>query len=311
MGGRVEVAAAVLQREDGAFLLAQRPAGKVYAGYWEFPGGKVEPGESAAQALARELHEELGIDVLNAYPWLTRDYDYEHARVRLRFQRVTRWAGTLHGREDQQFSWQRVESITVSPLLPANGPILSALALPTLYGVSNATAVGLERFLARLERALENGLRLVQIREKGLSDDALVRLCREATATAHEHGASVLLNADPELAARAGADGVHLSAERLKHLNTRPQMKLVGASCHNGEELERAAKLGADFVALVPVLETASHPGAAAMGWAWLGALIADYPLPVFAIGGMKHSDFERAWQAGAHGIAAIRSAWS
>ena len=73
---RIEVVAAVLQRPDGAFLLAQRPANKVYAGYWEFPGGKIEPDEPAASALARELHEELGIDVRRAYPWITRDYDY-------------------------------------------------------------------------------------------------------------------------------------------------------------------------------------------------------------------------------------------
>ena len=136
---RIEVAAAVVQREDGAFLLAQRPAGKVYAGYWEFPGGKVEAGETVEHALARELHEELAIDVERSYPWLTRDYDYEHARVRLRFRRVTRWSGELHGREDQRFSWERIESVGVSPLLPANGPILRALALPTFYGISNAT----------------------------------------------------------------------------------------------------------------------------------------------------------------------------
>src|SRR5215510_16045607 len=99
---RVEVVAAVITRPDGSFLLGQRPAGKVYAGYWEFPGGKVEPGESAPAALKRELHEELGIQVERAYPWLTRDYDYEHAAVRLRFYRVLDWSGTLHGRENQR-----------------------------------------------------------------------------------------------------------------------------------------------------------------------------------------------------------------
>src|SRR5918994_6473274 len=97
----IEVAAAVLQRPDGSFLLAQRPPGKVYAGYWEFPGGKVEPGEPAAAALARELHEELGIDVECAYPWLTRVFTYPHATVRLNFFRVTRWRGEPHPREDQ------------------------------------------------------------------------------------------------------------------------------------------------------------------------------------------------------------------
>lgn len=308
---RVEVAAAVVQRQDGAFLLAQRPAGKVYAGFWEFPGGKVEARETVERALARELHEELAIEVERSYPWLTRDYDYEHARVRLRFRRVTGWSGELHGREDQRFSWQRIESIDVSPLLPANGPILRALALPTFYGVSNATAVGVDAFLGRLDRALAQGLRLLQIREKSLPEDALVALSRRAVAAARPAGCSVLLNAAPELAVLAGADGVHLTAERLARLRTRPPLPLVGASCHTAADLDRAARLGADFVALGPVQETQSHPGAVPLGWSRLRELVADYSLPVFAIGGMTRADMHSAWEAGAHGIAAIRSAWS
>jgi 8-oxo-dGTP diphosphatase len=307
----VEVAAAVLQREDGAFLLAQRPVGKVYAGYWEFPGGKIEPGETAEDALARELHEELAIEVERSYPWLTRDYDYEHARVRLRFRRVTRWSGELHGREDQHFSWQRIESVSVSPLLPANGPILRALALPTFYGISNADRVGVDAFLSRLEHALARGLRLLQIREKALADDALVTFSRRAMAAARRAGCSVLLNAEPDLAVRAGADGVHLTAARLSRIETRPPLPLVGASCHSPADLERAARLGLDFVALGPVRETETHPGATLLGWTRFRELVADYPLPVFAIGGMTRGDLRSAWEAGAHGIAAIRSAWS
>ena len=91
----IEVVAAVIERPDGAFLLAQRPPGKVYAGYWEFPGGKVEPGEAAHDALARELHEELGIEVEQAYPWITREYVYPHGHVRLNFFRVRAWRGEV------------------------------------------------------------------------------------------------------------------------------------------------------------------------------------------------------------------------
>jgi len=91
----------VLERPDGAFLLAQRPAGKVYSGYWEFPGGKIEPGEPAAQALARELHEELGVDIGEPYPWITRVFTYPHGTVRLQFYRVHEWSGEPHPREEQ------------------------------------------------------------------------------------------------------------------------------------------------------------------------------------------------------------------
>ena len=106
----VEVAAAVIQRPDGAFLLAQRPPGKVYAGYWEFPGGKVEPGEPVARALARELHEELGIDVERAYPWITRVFTYPHATVRLRFFRVVSFKNQIQARENQAVVWQQPEA---------------------------------------------------------------------------------------------------------------------------------------------------------------------------------------------------------
>src|SRR6476619_4502384 len=187
---RVEVAAAVLQREDGSFLLAERPLGKMYAGYWEFPGGKIEHGETAAAALARELHEELGIRVMRCYPWITRDYDYEHAAVRLRFYRVTDWSGALLGREGQQFAWQRSDALTVSPVLPANGPILQAIGLPAFCGISNAAEVGTQTFLHNLDFALKGGLRLVQLREKTLARDQLRELIGAALALARPYGAS-------------------------------------------------------------------------------------------------------------------------
>ncbi|MDB5924289.1 MAG: mutator MutT protein [Betaproteobacteria bacterium] len=308
---RIEVAAAVLQREDGSFLLAQRPADKVYAGYWEFPGGKIEHGETAPDALARELHEELGVQVTRYYPWITRDYDYEHAAVRLRFYRVTGWSGALHGREGQRFAWQRTNALTVSPVLPANGPILRAIALPTFYGISNAGQVGTHTFLRNFKLALQAGLRLVQLREKTLAPGELAQLITEALALARPYGASVLLNGDESVAATFGMDGVHLSAARLMRLDSRPNVSFVGASCHDARELTRAAELGLDFVLLGPLQETPTHPGGGTLGWNHFEALVADYPLPVYAIGGLTKGDLQAAWQAGAHGVAAIRGAWS
>jgi 8-oxo-dGTP diphosphatase len=307
---RIEVAAAVILREDGRFLLAQRPAGKPYAGYWEFPGGKVEARESAEAALKRELHEELGIEVDRAYPWITRDYDYAHAAVRLRFFRVVDWRGTLRAREAQAFAWQAVHQLTVSPLLPANGPVLRALELPAVYGISDAAALGTEEFLRRAERALASGLHLLQLREKTFTAAAQRALGQSLVALAHRYGARVLINGTVELARDLGADGVHLAAARLAHLHSRPDLDLVGASCHDETELERAARLGADFVVLGPVLPTPSHPGAPGLGWKRFQALIANYPLPVYAVGGMHQTERVLAWQAGAHGISMMRGAW-
>src|SRR5262245_47619843 len=308
---RVEVVAAVILRDDGQFLLGQRPPGKVYAGYWEFPGGKVEPGESPPAALKRELHEELGIDAEQTYPWLTRDYDYEHAAVRLRFFRVTRWSGELHGREGQHFEWQRPGAIGVDPMLPANGPILRALTLPPVYGITMCEEMGEAEFLRRLPRALDAGLRLVQVREKHLPPHELVRLTAAAIAAARPRGARVLLNGDPALAQRAGADGVHLTAAGLLALDARPALELVGASCHDARELDRAARLPADFVVLGPVQPTPTHPGAATLGWDRVAELTRGYPLPVYALGGLRKGDLETAWTAGAHGISMMRGAWN
>jgi 8-oxo-dGTP diphosphatase len=307
---RIEVVAAVIQREDGAFLLAQRPPGKVYAGHWEFPGGKVERDESAADAVRRELHEELGIDVVQAYPWLTRDHDYEHAAVRLRFFRITQWHGEPHGREAQQLAWQAAGALSVSPMLPANGPILRALSLPPVYAISNAAELGVPGFLRRLETQLGNGLRLLQIREKQLPAAELAALTLQAVELAHRSAARVLVNGNAELAQWSGADGVHLTARQLMCIASRPAMPWVGASCHDASELARAAQVGVDFVVLGPVQATPSHPGARTLGWGEFSRLAADYSLPVYALGGLRMTDMGAAWRAGAHGIGMMRGAW-
>ena len=127
----VDVAVGVLIRADGRFLLTSRPAGKVYAGYWEFPGGKLEPGEGVAQALARELHEELGLDIdpADVQRWREQLVDYPHALVRLHFCQLRAWHGELQMREGQSFSWQALP-VQVAPVRPGALPVLEWLAQP-------------------------------------------------------------------------------------------------------------------------------------------------------------------------------------
>lgn len=307
---KVEVAAAVIERPDGTFLLGRRPPGGIYAGWWEFPGGKVEAGETAQQALVRELQEELGITVERAYPWITREHAYEHAHVRLHFFRVEAWQGELRDLQHDQLSWQQADDVFVAPVLPANAPVFAGLRLPLQYGITHAAEIGVVEQLEKLELALSLGLRLVQLRESGLAPDQRALLVAEAVAMCHQHGARVLVNGDVELARHARADGVHFTAAQLMALETRPGFELVAASCHTPEELAAAARLELDFVAVGAVQPTLSHPGRPALGWARFAELIADYPLPVFALGGLKPEDIEIARRHGAHGIAAIRSVW-
>jgi 8-oxo-dGTP diphosphatase len=306
----IEVAAAVLERPDGNFLLASRPAGKPYAGYWEFPGGKLEAGETARQAIVRELAEELGIDALSVYPWLTRLYRYTHSKVRIRFMRITRWRGEPRPHEGQLLAWQRPDALSVVPMLPANAPILRSLLLPHAYAITDARRYGVTGALDRLERALAEGVRLVQVREKDMSREAVERFARETVERTHRAGGRVLINGSEALALAVRADGVHLTAEQLMHARARPAVEWCAASCHDRIELQRAGELGVDFAVLGPVCATASHPQAAPIGWKYFARLVEGTGFPVYALGGLSRRDMETAWSFGAHGVAMVRGAW-
>jgi 8-oxo-dGTP diphosphatase len=302
----VEVAAAVIERPDGSFLLAQRPAGKVYAGWWEFPGGKVEAGESAERALARELHEELGIDVRRAYPWITRVHIYEHATVMLHFFRVVEWVGEPSAKEHQAILWQRLGEPIAEPMLPANAPVLAALALPLEYAITDAQTLGAAEQLALVEARMKDGLRLVQLRDKDHWERA--RLIYVIKRMGQQYGAKVLVNGGP------AADGIHFSAEQLMTLRARPpelsKNALLGASCHSAQELGHAMAIGMDFAVLGPVQATATHPDAEILGWDGFRRIADGASIPVYAIGGLRLKDMHEARRAGAHGLAMIRGAW-
>lgn len=303
----VEVAAAIITRPDSSFLLASRPAGKPYAGYWEFPGGKIEADESPLQALSRELNEELGITIRQATSWLTRTFSYPHATVRLHFYRVTDWQGEPAPREQQQFSWQMAGNITVDPLLPANIPILRSLELPPVYAITRAVEADTEASLLTIEQMLDSGVKLLQIRQKAMSQDQLRQYSNSITQLSKSYQAIVLINESITLVRELGIDGIHLTSTQLLSLRARPVTNWCGASCHNEQELQRAEQLGVDFVTLSPVQPTLSHPGAPSLGWEKFAALIKGYSLPVYALGGLLSSDLQTAQKHGAHGIAMMR----
>ncbi len=306
----VEVAVGVVIRDDGRVLLGQRVPGKPYAGWWEFPGGKLERGETVAQALARELHEELGLDVVESVPWVVREFSYPHARVRLHFRRVLRFSGEPRSREGQAYTWCAPDAIDVAPLLPATVPVLAWLRLPPVLAISHAESLGADAYVAALERALARGLRLVQLREKTMGEGEFASLFRRVLAACRAAGARLVVNsAHPESFWHA-ADGVHLESARLLACAARPRVRLVGASVHDAAQLAAAARLGADYAVLGPVRPTDSHPGAPALGWAGFEAIARDAAMPVYALGGLAWRDAPRARAAGAHGVAMLRAAW-
>ena len=321
-----DVAVAVFQKLNGEFLLASRPEGKPYAGYWEFPGGKIELGESVRDALCRELLEELNVVIDDCTPWFSFVMSYTHATVRLHCWRVSTWhdhdARGMLGLEGQQFAWQRLDSMTVAPTLRGCAPIFRALSLPTHYVITNASEMGEFAYLEYLrslsskntsntsangESAISTFPKLIQVREKAMQVGALEDFAREVVTIAKKHQSIVLINSDIELAERVGANGVHLNSSQLQSLTARPAFDWVGASAHTRDDIERAATLGCDFVVLGAVKETRSHPGQPPLGWQVFAQMLVATPVPVFAIGGMHPNHLVAAQQAGAHGVAMQR----
>lgn len=312
----IEVAVAILQRPTGEYLLASRPQGKGWAGWWEFPGGKIEAGESPQTALIREAQEELGITPTRMQAWIKRRYDYpathdaDAKTVLLHFFFVWDWTGELQPREGQQFAWQAPSQNTASPVLPANAPIMHALSLPPIYAISHVADMGHSAFINALKVQLDQGLQLLQIREAQLSPAALAVLSDEVLKLCAPYGCKSVFNGEASLAVTLGYQGVHLNRHRLMALTEKPANLLIGASCHTINELQQAQQHKLDFALLSPVLPTQSHPEAAGMGWETFGHMIAGLEIPIYALGGMHRAYLPQALACGARGLAMLRGAW-
>lgn len=306
----VKVVAAAIPRQD-RILIARRPHHLHQGGLWEFPGGKLEPGEAPEAALGRELHEELGIELSGSRPLIRIKHVYPDKAVDLDVYLVTGFSGEPEGREGQEVRWVRRRALTDYRFPAANRPIVSAVQLPEHYLITGAYE-NLGDFSRRLDTALEGGVRLVQLRAKGLSAGAYRELASRALALCRRREAALLLNAAPALVCDLGADGVHLDSRRLAACAERPLPArfLVGASAHSAADLAQAARIGADFAVLGPVAPTQSHPGQAPLGWPRFAELALESALPVYALGGLGRGDTRRAFEAGAQGIAAIRALW-
>ena len=302
----VDVAVGVLRKPDGRVLLAERKVGSDAAGFWELPGGQVDPGESPAQAAARELLEEVGVRALEVAPWRVYEHDFPAKRVRLHWFNVRRWSGEPIGREGQRVEWVDPTRPTVGPLLPSNEIAFATLALPEL--VANARLKrqpgAPEELLARIPSLVANGLRLLIVRAPDLPPAQRVQLTRRLRQLRRGTGLRLLLSGTALEARQAGACGLHSSAAALAGLLERPPTRLWAVSAHNALDLERASVLGADFALLSPVLSTAAHPGDRALGWDGLQALAAASPVPVYAQGGLGPGDIGAARSAGALGVA-------
>ena len=316
---RIDVAVAVVFRSDGCVLWACRPDGKPYAGYWEFPGGKVEAGETVWQALVRELQEELGITALKGGSWFVVEHDYEHANVRLHLYRVTQFEGVPQALEGQVLRWDLLRPASLEPILPATQPLLQKLNQPNLMVLTNY-GNGFAKFTSQLEKrlAINPDAWIVQFREKKLSGQSLVQAYLHCLRCCQQNGTLLVVNSHTYLSlvleskknssfqfAQDTRVGVHLTQQHLLE-GFECKSRILGASVHDQESLEKAFELNLDYAVLGSVHETASHPDQNGLGWQRFQALAQHTKLPVFAIGGLGLDDLDEAFTHGSHGIAMI-----
>ena len=307
----IHVVAGVVRNANGEILTTLRHDHLHQGGLWEFPGGKLEEGETAISGLQRELREELSIEVEAAVPLIQIPHHYEDRSILLDIFEVTEYSGALQGAEGQQIRWTTKDALSAEEFPAADRPVLTALQLPDRYLITGK-ADGKESFINKLERALEDGVRLIQFRAPELDPAPYLALAAVVVERAHRYGAKVMLNGDPSWVVQVGADGIHLNGHRLKELSGRPVPEglLISASLHHAEEITRAAEVGVDFAVLSAVLPTKTHPDRIPLGWERFSELVQAATYPIYALGGVDQRHIGESRNHGGHGVAAIRAFW-
>ena len=314
------VAVAVIENDSNEVCISLRHQDAHQGGLWEFPGGKVENGESVEQSLFREIKEELGLEIKSHRPLITITHTYEGSKpatVCLHVYKITSYKGVAEGLEGQQVEWVKTSRLTDYDFPAANLAIIRALQLPDKYLITGRFNDGKD-FSEKLDNALSADIRLVQLRLKddSVSDVKLLQaIVEQAADSCNKAGAKLMLNLSVKCRQHVDLTGIefagfHADSRMLMQLSQAPSAKLFSSSCHNKEEIDRAVKLNSDFIVLSPVQKTASHPEMEAMGWQQFSSLIKDIPIPVYALGGVSGDDIETAWSHGAQGVAAISAFW-
>lgn len=313
----VHVAVAVIVNTNNEVCISLRHKNAHQGNLWEFPGGKVEQGETIKQALVREIREELNLEIKQLRPLITINHNYNDKAVCLHVYKVMSYQGEATGLEGQQVKWLPVSLLSADDFPAANLPIIKAVQLPDKYLITGKFTDS-DDFIYKLKNALKSGIKLIQLRlkENSLEDIAQLQFLLEQSAELCKQAeANLMLNLSADYLEMIDLSqiefaGFHADSKTLNSLSQRPRVGLFSASCHNMEELLLAIKLNSDFVVLSPVQKTASHPDMQAMGWSQFSNLIESSSVPVYALGGVSENDLETAWQHGAQGIAAISALW-
>lgn len=318
MADTVHVAVAVIVNDANEVCISLRHKDAHQGSLWEFPGGKIEAQETVEQALAREIKEELDLDIKQSRPLIKINHKYQDKAVCLHVKKVLSYLGQAEGQEGQQVKWVPVTQLTDFDFPAANLPIINALQLPEKYLITGKF-IDIDDFIQKLNNAFNNNIKLVQLRLKNDSLKDLTQLqtlIKQTSRLCKQADAKLMLNLPDDYyknidLSEIKFSGIHADSKTLTTLSQRPVCELFSASCHNIEELSKAEELKADFVVLSPVQKTASHPDMQAMGWQKFSNMIEIFSFPVYALGGVSEKDMEVAWSHGAQGIAAISAFWN
>lgn len=309
----VRVAVAAILRE-GKVLIAKRPDDAHQGGLWEFPGGKIEPGETVKEALSRELQEEIAITPLALSPLIQITHHYPDKSVHLDVWKVTSFDGEAKGLEGQPIRWLPVDQLRYQDFPAANKAIIDGIKLPQAYAITGSWETN-EVFENGIRTILEKPVAMIQLRLKGLDFSKVKELVGIAKSLCMSKNVLLVLNTDDKNVELANlVDGIHLSSKQLEvfdkaELAVGPN-QWIGASCHNENDIDRAVSLGVNYISISPVAKTNSHPDQQPIGWDRFAQLAAYSTVPVFALGGMSLADTETTVKNGGQGIAAISEFW-
>ena len=309
----VHVAVALIIKNQQV-LISLRPSHVHQGGLWEFPGGKLEKGETAEQALSREIKEELAIDIVSAKPFMSIQHDYIDKSVLLDVLLVDDFTGVPQGAEGQAIKWQAINDLNTDDFPQANRAIVHRLQCSDQYLITG-NFTSLDDFQNKLSSTLHESKKLVQLRCKSKELTAgYHQLAKLAAKICQQYQTTLLLNTSPEefQCLSEYAQGLHLSSSRLFDFNERPvsMNKILSVSCHSASEVSQAKKLQADIILISPVKETASHPGVKGIGWDSFKKLANGFEGVVYALGGMTKKDIKLAKSCSAQGVAAISEFW-
>ena len=314
MSQRTHVAVGVIYNTTkDKVLISKRSHNQHLAGYWEFPGGKVERGEDVSTALKRELFEELGITVNKAEAYTSISHDYSNKNVLLDVWKVSEWYGKPESRENQEICWASISELNNYNFPDANKYIIQSILLDPIYVISQKSYENYSHLYSVAEECFSAGLKNFQLRLKTDENKMFQEIVKALSEVARRYNSKLILNGLATDIDKYPIDGIHLNSNELMRYENRPisEEYILGASCHNEEELIRAAKIKVNYAFLSPVLFTASHPEVRPIGWEKFSSLISDLNFPIYALGGMMPTDLEIAKSYGAYGIAMLGAIWN